>query len=94
MASATGQPEEKIAEDTDRDFFMTPIEVEDLPLSDLHRQPQVHTTQLPSRMIHRCQTTYAHRSQALDYGIIDEVIKTKTSDIKMPGMPSLAFDPK
>jgi len=57
MASATGQPEDKIAEDTDRDFFMTPIE-------------------------------------ALDYGIIDEVIKTKTSDLKMPGMPSLAFDPK
>ena len=57
MASATGQPEDKIAEDTDRDFFMTPVE-------------------------------------ALDYGIIDEVIKTKTSDIKMPGMPSLAFDPK
>lgn len=57
MASATGQPEDKIAEDTDRDFFMTPTE-------------------------------------ALDYGIIDEVIKTKTSDLKMPGMPSLAFDPK
>jgi len=42
----------KIAEDTDRDFFMTPYE-------------------------------------AQDYGIIDEVIKTKTSHIPLPAMPSL-----
>jgi len=27
--------------------------------------------------------------EALDYGIIDEVIKTKTSDIPVPAMPSL-----
>lgn len=27
--------------------------------------------------------------EALDYGIIDEVIQTKTSHIPMPGMPSL-----
>lgn len=52
MADYTGQPVEKIADDTDRDFFMTPTE-------------------------------------ALEYGIIDEVIKTKTSHIKMPEMPSL-----
>jgi len=52
MADYTGQPIEKIAEDTDRDFFMTPTE-------------------------------------ALEYGIIDEIIKTKTSHIKMPEMPSL-----
>uniref|UniRef100_A0A7S1YGN0 ATP-dependent Clp protease proteolytic subunit n=1 Tax=Grammatophora oceanica TaxID=210454 RepID=A0A7S1YGN0_9STRA len=52
MAEYTGQPVEKIAEDTDRDFFMTPYE-------------------------------------ACDYGIIDEIIKTKTSDIPMPKMPSL-----
>ena len=52
MADYTDQPIEKIAEDTDRDFFMTPYE-------------------------------------ALEYGIIDEVIKTKTSDIPMPAMPKL-----
>jgi len=52
MAKYCDQPEEKIAEDTDRDFFMTPTE-------------------------------------ALDYGIIDEVIKTKTSHIPLPAMPSL-----
>lgn len=52
MSEYTGQPMDKIADDTDRDFFMTPQE-------------------------------------ALDYGIIDEVIKTKTSDIAMPPMPAL-----
>lgn len=52
MAAYTGQEIEKLAEDTDRDFFMTPLE-------------------------------------ALDYGIIDEVIKTKTSHIVMPKMPQL-----
>ncbi|EEC50162.1 predicted protein [Phaeodactylum tricornutum CCAP 1055/1] len=52
IADYTDQPEEKIAADCDRDFFMTPYE-------------------------------------ALDYGIIDEVIKTKTSHIPMPAMPSL-----
>ena len=46
---------EKIAEDTDGDFFMTPYE-------------------------------------ALDYGIIDEVVKTKTSHIPYPAMPSLFDD--
>lgn len=52
MADYCDQPVEKIAADTDRDFFMTPYE-------------------------------------ALDYGIIDEVIKTKTSHIPLPAMPSL-----
>ncbi len=52
MADYCDQPVEKIAEDTDRDFFMTPQE-------------------------------------AMDYGLIDEVIKTKTSHIPMPAMPSL-----
>lgn len=52
MADYCDQPVEKIAADTDRDFFMTPYE-------------------------------------ALDYGIIDEVIKTKTSHIPLPPMPSL-----
>ncbi|CAJ1902560.1 unnamed protein product [Cylindrotheca closterium] len=52
MADYTDQPVEKIAADTDRDFFMTPYE-------------------------------------ALDYGLIDEVIKTKTSHIPLPAMPSL-----
>lgn len=52
MAEYCDQSVEKIAEDTDRDFFMTPYE-------------------------------------AKDYGIIDEVIKTKTSHIPMPRMPSL-----
>merc|ERR1712115_548443 len=52
MADYCDQPIEKIAEDTDRDFFMTPYE-------------------------------------ALDYGLIDEVIKTKTSHIPLPPMPSL-----
>lgn len=40
-------------EDTDRDFFMTPVE-------------------------------------AKEYGLIDEVIKTKTSGLPLPAMPSLA----
>lgn len=52
MADYTEQPIEKIAADTDRDFFMTPYE-------------------------------------AKDYGIIDEVIQTKTSHIPLPAMPSL-----
>lgn len=52
ISDYTDQPVEKIEQDTDRDFFMTPYE-------------------------------------ALDYGIIDEVIKTKTSHIPMPAMPSL-----
>jgi len=52
MADYCDQPVDKIAEDTDRDFFMTP-------------------------------------GEALDYGLIDEVIKTKTSHIPLPGMPSL-----
>ncbi|CAM9188667.1 unnamed protein product [Ectocarpus sp. 13 AM-2016] len=52
MAEYTDQPAEKIEEDTDRDFFMTPIE-------------------------------------AMEYGLIDEVIKTKTSELPLPAMPSL-----
>lgn len=52
MADYTGQEIEKIADDTDRDFFMTPYEAE-------------------------------------DYGIIDEVITTKTSHIPVPNMPSI-----
>ena len=52
MAEYTGQPVEKLADDTNRDFFMTPQE-------------------------------------ALDYGIIDSIIKTKTSHIAMPIMPGL-----
>jgi len=52
IAQYCDQPVEKIEEDTDRDFFMTP-------------------------------------NEALDYGIIDEVIKTKTSHIPLPAMPSL-----
>jgi ATP-dependent Clp endopeptidase proteolytic subunit ClpP len=55
MADYCDQSVEKIAEDTDRDFFMTPYE-------------------------------------ANDYGIIDEVIKTKTSHIPLPAMPSLMKD--
>jgi len=54
MAEYCGQTIEKIAEDTDRDFFMTPYE-------------------------------------AMDYGIVDEVIKTKTSHIPVPAMPSLRY---
>ena len=52
IADYTDQPIDKIAADTDRDFFMTPYE-------------------------------------AKDYGIIDEVIQTKTSHIPLPAMPSL-----
>ncbi|CAB1101432.1 unnamed protein product [Ectocarpus sp. CCAP 1310/34] len=52
MAEYTDQPAEKIEVDTDRDFFMTPIE-------------------------------------AMEYGLIDEVIKTKTSELPLPAMPSL-----
>ena len=52
MAEYTGQPADKLAEDTDRDFYMMPTE-------------------------------------AQDYGLIDEVIKTKTSHINLGTMPSL-----
>lgn len=50
IASFTDQPVDKIEEDCDRDFFMTP-------------------------------------RQAVDYGLIDEVVKTKTDHIEMPPMP-------
>merc|ERR1711871_779551 len=46
MAEYTGQPADKLAEDTDRDFYMMP-------------------------------------GEAKDYGLIDEVIKTKTSHINL-----------
>lgn len=46
----TDQPIDKIEEDCDRDFFLTP-------------------------------------EQAVEYGLIDEVVKTKTSHIKKPPMP-------
>ncbi|CAM9321533.1 unnamed protein product [Choristocarpus tenellus] len=52
MSEYTDQPVNKLEEDTDRDFFMTPYE-------------------------------------ALEYGLIDEVIKTKTSHLPYPKMPSL-----
>ena len=52
IAEYTDQPKDKIEEDCDRDFFMTPEE-------------------------------------AQEYGIIDEVIKTKTSHIAKPPMPEL-----
>ena len=52
MADYTGQPADKLAEDTDRDFYMMP-------------------------------------GEAKDYGLIDEVIKTKTSDIKLGNVPML-----
>lgn len=49
LAEFTGQPQQKVEEDCDRDFFLTP-------------------------------------EQALDYGLIDEVVQTKTSHIKKPSM--------
>jgi ATP-dependent Clp endopeptidase proteolytic subunit ClpP len=52
ISSYTGQPKDKIEEDCDRDFFMTPEE-------------------------------------AKQYGIIDEVVTTKTSHITKPAMPLL-----
>lgn len=52
MAEYCDQPIDKIQDDCDRDFFMTPEE-------------------------------------ALDYGLIDEVVTTKTSHIPKPAMPSL-----
>lgn len=52
LADFTEQPIEKIEEDCDRDFFMTP-------------------------------------EQAVEYGLIDEVVKTKTSNIRRPAMPRL-----
>lgn len=54
ISEYTGQPMEKIEEDCDRDFFMTPEE-------------------------------------AVSYGIIDEVVKTKSSHIMKPPMPELCF---
>merc|ERR1740115_62786 len=52
IAEYCDQPKDKIEEDCDRDFFMTPEE-------------------------------------AVEYGIIDEVVKTKTSHITKPDMPTL-----
>ena len=52
IAEYCDQPKDKIEEDCDRDFFMTPEE-------------------------------------AVDYGIIDEVVQTKTSNIEKPPMPAL-----
>jgi len=52
IAEYCGQPKDKIEEDCDRDFFMTPEE-------------------------------------AKDYGIIDEVVPTKTSHVAKPAMPIL-----
>merc|ERR1719472_490135 len=52
MAEYTGQPADKLAEDTDRDFYMMP-------------------------------------GEAKDYGLIDEVIKTKTSHINLGTVPML-----
>jgi ATP-dependent Clp endopeptidase proteolytic subunit ClpP len=49
LSQFTEQPLEKIEEDCDRDFYLTP-------------------------------------SQAVDYGLIDEVVQTKTSHIKLPSM--------
>jgi len=49
ISEFTGQPIDKVEEDCDRDFFLTP-------------------------------------DQAVDYGLIDEVVKTKTSHIKLPAM--------
>lgn len=49
ISSFTEQPLEKIEEDCDRDFFLTP-------------------------------------EQAVDYGLIDDVVKTKTDHIKKPAM--------
>mmetsp|Transcript_24412 Transcript_24412/g.75279 ORF Transcript_24412/g.75279 Transcript_24412/m.75279 type:complete len:266 (-) Transcript_24412:58-855(-) len=54
ISQYTGQPIDKIEDDCDRDFFMTPEE-------------------------------------AVDYGIIDEVVKTKSSHIPKPPMPELVF---
>ena len=51
ISAFTDQPVDKVEEDCDRDFFLTP-------------------------------------AQAVDYGLIDEVIKTKADHIKMPPMPS------
>eukprot|EP00752_Nemacystus_decipiens_P002053 g1966.t1 len=56
MAEYCDQPADKIKDDCDRDFFMTPEE-------------------------------------AMDYGLIDEVITTKTSHISKPAMPSLEEPP-
>ena len=50
ISAFTDQPIEKVEEDCDRDFFLTP-------------------------------------EQAVEYGLIDEVVKTKTSHIKKPPMP-------
>lgn len=52
IAEYCDQPKDKVEQDCDRDFFMTPEE-------------------------------------AVEYGIIDEVVKTKTSHIEKPLMPTL-----
>ena len=51
ISAFTEQPVDKVEEDCDRDFFLTP-------------------------------------AQAVDYGLIDEVIKTKSDHIEMPPMPA------
>ena len=95
MAAYCDQPIEKIAADTDRDFFMVSRigSVFFLCSNSLSFDSCVHlhcnlAPNLVSRLQNVCafpQTPY----EALDYGLIDEVIKTKTSHIPLPAMPSL-----
>lgn len=75
MADYTDQPIEKIAADTDRDFFMTPVST-------------IHPIRIFSPRSF-CSLLFSPQYEALDYGLIDEVIKTKTSHIPLPAMPSL-----
>ena len=48
MADATGQPLDKIEEDTDRDFFMTPEEAMEYGIID--EVPLLHQPSLPALM--------------------------------------------
>ena len=76
MADYCDQPVEKIAADTDRDFFMTPEEAVEC-VASRSRPAAFGAPSLSS-------------SGAHSYGIIDSVIATGTSEILKPPMPQLS----
>jgi ATP-dependent Clp protease, protease subunit len=90
IADYTGQPVEKIEEDCDRDFFMTPYEAKDYGIIDEGTfvwlgccRYLVCTVSFVKEKL-----TYWWPCSVLSY---PAVIKTKKSHIPLPAMPSLRF---
>jgi ATP-dependent Clp protease, protease subunit len=88
IADYTDQPVEKIEEDCDRDFFMTPYEALDYGIIDEGRPSNFRLVVIAVVLV--AHTIFCNSS----FGFIDafftlKVIKTKTSHIPLPAMPSL-----